>query len=93
MIFEYEVGGKTRFSNRRRFGELAGADAEWAGEIASRYPEGSKLNVFYDPEDPDLATIEPGITSEAYWIPGAGLAFFLFGVAAAVIVVPELRRF
>ena len=31
-----------------------------------------------------LAVIETGISSEAYWLPGAGSAFFLFGVAAAV---------
>jgi hypothetical protein len=93
IVFEYEAGGKTRFSNRRRFGELAGADAEWADEIASRYPEGSKLNVFYDPGDPDLAILEPGINSEAYWLPGAGLAFFLFGLAVTLIIVPALRRF
>jgi hypothetical protein len=40
-----------------------------------------------------LAILEPGINSEAYWLPGAGLAFFLFGLAVTLIIVPALRKF
>ncbi|HYP06758.1 MAG TPA: DUF3592 domain-containing protein [Bryobacteraceae bacterium] len=93
IIFKYEAGGKVRYSNTRRFGELAGSDEEWANAIADKYPYGVKLPVYYHPADPNLAILEPGITSEAYWIPGAGLAFFLFGLAAALIIVPEMRKF
>ena len=78
------MNGKRHYSNTRRFGALSGADSEWANEIADKYPQGLKLPVRYHPDDPNLAVIETGISSEAYWLPGAGAAFFLFGVAAAV---------
>jgi hypothetical protein len=48
--------------------------------------------VKYHPDDPNLAVIETGIASEAYWLPGAGAAFFLFGMPAALIVVPAMAR-
>jgi Protein of unknown function (DUF3592) len=92
IIFRYDVNGRTHYSNTRRFGALAGADSEWANEIADKYPQGLKLPVKYHPDDPNLAVIETGIASEAYWLPGAGAAFFLFGMAAALIVVPAMAR-
>jgi hypothetical protein len=93
VIFKYAADGKVRYSNTRRFGELAGADEEWANSIADRYPSGAKLDVYYNPVDPNMAILEPGIQSEAYWLPGAGLAFLLFGIAARLIIVPALRDF
>jgi hypothetical protein len=88
IIFKYDVEGKVRYANTRRFGELSGSNEEWANSIADRYPAGAKFDVFYNPEDPNLAILEPGIESEAFWLPGAGLAFFAFGLAAALIIVP-----
>jgi hypothetical protein len=93
VVFRFEVDGKKHYSNTRRFGQLAGSDGEWASRIASLYPLGREVTVSYRPDSPDLATIEPGISSEAWWAPGAGAAFFLFGLAALVFGVPALTRF
>jgi hypothetical protein len=87
LVVEYEVNGRKHYSNTRRFGHLSGSsDQKWAAEIAERYPTGAKVHVAYSPADPDQAVLEPGITSEAYWLPGAGAAFFLFGLAAVVFI-------
>ena len=86
LVFEFVVNGRKHYSNTRRFGQLAGSGEEWAAEIAERYPAGAKVQVTYSPADPDLAVLEPGITSEAYWLPGAGAVFFLFGLVAAVVI-------
>jgi hypothetical protein len=93
IIFQYEVGGQTHYSNTRRFGQLAGSDAEWASRIAALYPVGREVTVSYRPDAPDIAAIEPGIANEAWWVPGTGAAFFLFGLAALVFGVPALTRF
>ena len=90
FVYRFEVNGAKHFSNNRRFGQLAGASAEWAAEIAERYPLGKRVEVAYSPDDPDLAVLEPGIHSEAYWLPGAGAAFLLFGAAAAIWGIPAL---
>jgi hypothetical protein len=92
IIFRYDVNGNPHYSNTRRFGALSGADSDWANEISDKYPAGYKLPVSYYPGDPNLAVIETGITSEAYWLPGAGAAFFLFGLATAIFGVPAMAR-
>jgi hypothetical protein len=89
LIFRFEVDGRAHFSNTRRFGQLSGSDEEWADRIAGRYPLGSEVNVWYRRDAPDLATLEPGVSNEALWLPGAGAAFLLFGVAA-LLLVPRL---
>ena len=90
IAYRYEVNGRKYFSNVRRFGQLAGADEDWAAEILERYPLGKDIDVSYNPSRPSVAAIETGVTSELYWLPGAGAAFFLFGLAVAIIIVPRI---
>jgi hypothetical protein len=86
LAYQYEVGGKQHFSNVRRFGQFgASTEKEWAEEILERYPSGADVPVSYCPADPDLATLEPGIGRETYYLPGAGAAFLLFGLLAMLL--------
>ena len=82
LIYKYAVQGQTYYSNRRSFGQLAGSDEEWAAEIMAKYPPGARIPVSYSSDNPHLAVLEPGTSSEAFWLPGAGLASLLFGAAA-----------
>jgi hypothetical protein len=85
LAYQYEVNGKRYFSNVRHFGQfIRSSSHDWAEEILKRYPSGTRLPVSYCPTDPDLATLEPGINSESYYLPGAGFAFLLFGIAAII---------
>jgi len=90
IIFSFEVDGRTHFSNNRRFGQLAGSDSAWTDSIAEKYPLGRQVTVWYRSDDPDVATLEPGVSKEALWAPGAGAAFLLFGLAGLVFGVPAL---
>jgi hypothetical protein len=92
VVYSYEVHGKKYFSNTRRLGQLAGAGEDWAEELMEKYPVGAAVKVAYSPADPELAVIEPGINSEAWWLPGAGLAFLLFGLAVYFFAIPALTR-
>jgi len=92
FVYSYEVDGATHFNNVRRFGRLQGQDAEWADEIASRYPRGGKVHVAYLPADPDVAVLEPGNNSEAFWLPGIGLAALGFGLVVFLWIVPSIAR-
>ena len=90
LIYRYEVDDVRYYSSNRRFGQLAGAGQKWADEIAGQYPVGKKVKVYYASFDPDLAVLEPGFGSEAYWLPGVGLAFLLFGLAVWIWGIPAL---
>ena len=85
LAYRYEVEGRTYLSNIRCFGALAGASRDWALSILERYPAGRAVPVYYNPADPDSAVLETGVSSEAFWLPGAGLAFLLFGIAAVIL--------
>ncbi len=80
LIYQYQIAGRTYYSNQRRFGQLSAAGADWAEEIAAAYPPGSPIAVSYSPENPQLAVLEPGAGWEACWLPGAAGVSLLFGL-------------
>jgi hypothetical protein len=84
LVYRYEVNGTQYFSNVRHFGQFIGSSQDWAEEILQRYPSGTGVPVSYCPTDPGLAAIEPGNHSESYYLPGAGLAFLLFGIVGLI---------
>ncbi len=81
VVYRYAVGSRMYHSNVRRFGQLAGAGADWAADITARYPKGARLPVRYNPAQPDEAVMEPGWNSEGVWLPGASAMVLLFGLA------------
>ncbi len=90
LAYQYEIGGRRYFSNVRHFGQfIKSSSRDWAEAILQRYPSGTGVPVSYCPTDPDLAALEPGINSECYYLPGAGLAFLLFGT---VVVIRSILR-
>lgn len=93
LIFGYEVDGEKHFSKVRLLGRLPGKGGDSAQHIARLYPLGKQVTVYYSPENPDLGVLEPGIYKEAYWLPGAGAAFLLFGLAVFIWGIPALTRF
>jgi hypothetical protein len=92
LVFGYEVNGKKYYSNVRRFGQIAGRGGDWAWKIARRYPLGKEVTVHYSLRNPNLGVLEPGIDREAFWLPGAGAAFLLFGLAVFTWGIPALTR-
>ena len=45
-----------------------------------------------DPQDPDVAVLEPGNSTEALWLPGIGLVSLLFSIAAFIWIVPAIAK-
>jgi hypothetical protein len=87
LAYRYQVNGTNYFSNVRYFGQFVASGEGWAKAIQARYPSGTDLPVRYCPTDPDLAVLEPGIRSEAWYLPGGGAAFVLLGLVAFLISV------
>lgn len=80
LAYRYQVDGTNYFSNVRHFGQFVASGEKWAKAIQERYPSGTDVPVRYCPTDPDLAALEPGIHSEACYLPGGGAAFLLAGL-------------
>ena len=87
VTYRYVVGGRVHLGQRNNLGDglsVGGAydtaaNAEAAG--AERFPVGSPIDVYYDPEDPANALMSPGARWPT-WVPLIlGLLFFPTGLA------------
>ncbi|MBL8693697.1 MAG: DUF3592 domain-containing protein [Planctomycetes bacterium] len=86
ISYTYFVGGKSYSSMRCRFAtSLEGADGVHFSvprELLARYPIGAAVDVYYDPERPEQATLDRGTPS--VWFPWM-IALLLLGTAAFLV--------
>lgn len=77
--YTYAVGNRDYQSSRIAFGQSKNAH-----EIVVRYPKGKSIQVYYDPQKPDQAVLEPGAdpTFSIVFI-GIGVVLALMGLAVA----------
>lgn len=74
--YEYDVDGK-KYSSRN-ISSFARQYNMGYGKELKRYPAGTAVNVYYKPDDPKIATLEPGATRANYII------LFVSGIAGLV---------
>jgi hypothetical protein len=77
VVYEYSVDGVEYSSDRISFGlsrNSSGGEEETRSAV-KRYPKGSTVTVYYDPEDPASATLERQVSPTAHYVLLAGLAF------------------
>jgi hypothetical protein len=91
-LIQYEVAGKQYSTNLIHFGQTLGSgDASEAELQRLRYPVGGEVSVSYDPSQPWIAAARPGLHAEAFWLPGAGLAFLLPAALAGFVFWTAFR--
>jgi hypothetical protein len=79
IVYEYTVSDKAYTSKQIKFG-VDNASANTAQQLVNKYPVGSTVPVYYAPNDPRTAVLEPGVTAGSFGM----LAFagiFLIGAA------------
>ncbi|HEV1284793.1 MAG TPA: DUF3592 domain-containing protein, partial [Bryobacteraceae bacterium] len=70
---------------------LGSSDKSEAALLRLRFPEGKPVTVSYDPSHPATGVMKPGVHAEAFWLPGAGLAFLLPAVLC-LLLGPSMIR-
>jgi hypothetical protein len=91
-LIRYSVDGKANTTDVLRFGQALGSgDKSDAALQRLRYPAGKDVPVSFDPSQPAVAVMKPGLHAEAFWLPGAGLAF-LFPAALCLFLLPGIFR-
>ncbi len=81
ILFSYTVGAHTY----QCVLELPGGtnpSPELATSYVRKYPIGAKVPVYYNPDQPDQATLEPGLSRGDWMIPVLGIAAMAFGIFA-----------
>ena len=60
----------------------ASSSPELAASYVRKYPVGAKVSVYYNPDQPDQSTLEPGLSGGDWMIPALGVAAMAFGIFA-----------
>lgn len=79
VFYSYVVEGKNYSSNSITVEQVLYNTPQKPTKVINTYPSSIKVVVYYSPEDPAFAVLNPGIKSGGYIITGIGIAFFLIG--------------
>lgn len=78
--YAYEVDGKTYESDQIQLGGSSEtSEPEEFERMVKRYPEGKRVKVYYDPDAPATATLEPGELGGIYNMAMVAGGFILVG--------------
>ncbi len=80
VTYSYRVGDSLYSGDRVFFGDYSSSFPGHARGICERYPPGRAIVVYYDPEDPRVSVIEPGVSVGAVIPLLIGLVFVAVGV-------------
>jgi hypothetical protein len=80
--FQYLVDGRIYRSKKFSFGQSTFAKRSSAEKIANRYPGGSTVDVWYKPQEPGIAVLEPGGGwTTSFVLLGVGVVFAMIGIS------------
>ncbi len=82
--FKYVVNDRWYTADTVNFGEYGSGNRSRAEKIVARYPPGSQVTVYYNPDNPGTAVLEPGVTWGSY---------FGFLMSLAFLIAPALMLF
>jgi len=82
------VGDRVDFGSAGSMGRSVDADAR---ALVSRYPPGEEVRVYYNPENPQEAVLEPGFATRSWMYALGGLVFLSVGLAC-FFYLPKLFR-
>lgn len=79
ILFSYTVAAHT-YQRTLEFPGGTSPSPELTTCYAKKYPAGAKVSVYYNPDQPDQATLEPGLAKGDWMIPALGLAAMAVGI-------------
>jgi Protein of unknown function (DUF3592) len=83
IIFSYQVNGKN-YRRQFEFPEGTHPLPEFVTFYKNKYPVDKDVEIFYDPEQPETATLEPGAQGD-WMILAIGIAFVAGGVLSLIL--------
>jgi hypothetical protein len=90
VTFRYTVNDQWYAGDTVNFGEYGSSDYSHAQEIVDRYSSGQRVTVYYKPDSPGTAVLEPGLTWSSYLVLGIGLCFA--GVPMLILFFGSIGR-
>ncbi len=82
--YDYSINGQNLSGSTVSFGAPNSSNASEIRAIVNHYPLGALVPVYYNPDDPSISVLEPGINWSIFFIAGIGALFLLVGLIMAV---------
>ncbi len=82
--YQYAVDGRSYTSDGIGMMNGSSTNRSRAERIVRRYPKRKTVTVFYDPARPEIAVLEPGVSTGNCFLLGGGALFALVGLIVAV---------
>jgi hypothetical protein len=80
VIYQYSLDGANFESDRVWYGDgYSTNDRSAMQTVVKEYPVGKKVTVYYSPDAPDEAVLQPGAFFSSYLLFGIGLTFAVIG--------------
>ena len=89
IVYSYEVAGRTWQGARIKFGESGAGSYGDVQLVQERYGPGTRVTVYYDPEDPSQAVLERGVSANVWFGLAVGTALL---AATMILISPVLPR-
>jgi len=83
IVFSYQLDGK-QYQKQFEFPEGTHPLPEFAKAYNDKYPVGKKVEIFYDPDQPEIATLEPGAQGD-WMILAMGIAMVIGGILSLIL--------
>jgi hypothetical protein len=77
--FKYSVGEVTYRRTMEFSGDITPTE-EFAASYVQKYPVGTNVQVYYNPANPGVATLEPGLAKGDWLVLAIGLGTFSMGI-------------
>jgi len=87
IVYRYQVNEVGYVGNRISFGDAGG---NFSGNYS--YSAGQKIAVYYSPDDPSQAVLQPGVIETPWWVLGTGVCFAGLGVPSALSILARMLR-
>lgn len=79
VLYEYRVAGQRYTSNQIFFGQYNFGSRSPAQALAAKYPAGKRVLVYYEPQNPANAVLQPGVSWASFAVLGFGIIFSAVG--------------
>jgi hypothetical protein len=92
VTYEYAVDGTEYNCSTVSFGQYGSSSRNHALQIVNRYPVGKTIEVHYDPDRPESAVLEPGVSFSSYLGLGLGGVFAVVGAVLLIAAIAAGRK-
>jgi hypothetical protein len=83
IVFNYAVEGRG-YTKTQEFPSDLTPDKEFTDSFLKKYPAGARVQAYYNPYDPEQATLETGFISGNWMVFALGIGMTLFGALSLI---------